>query len=537
MKPDPTPTPTQGHGGPDPTVIAAAVKAALADMPAEIQGLAAKIAVYEKDGILKSLAELTELKAKVEELASLEGKIPEDHAEKIEKMATQLDGVSAQLKSAGAAPGGAEAPKGLGETIFEAEDFQAMVGKSRKGSGVYKIKLSEHRAQALGSIREILAGVSAAPVLGATELGPLRWSTRQTEIVREAKESVAEFVPAIGVIPAPGFQVYEWPRETAESATGYMRTTLAVALDGDPVPVNVAEVNDANHFPVGSWVRFFDENKNLKGRLKIVSVDTVTSPNQLIFGTDLITWDQVVNTGVTSEQWLGTPEGEGKPYTYLAGDTTSVNSVTIAIMAAATRQQLLSPSGIMSWIEQELPSRTIDNIAQQLLYGLGTTGKALLGFWNVPGAQSYLWSEGEVGDNRLDAILRAALSVLGGTPTIVMSKRDFAKMRLQKDKNENYLLSNTIGKVSLEMVGGTWVLDGQYPIIESEAVIDADFLVCDFATASKIIDAEDESIEWGVINDDFSKNIRRALYERTIAHAVQRLKGFVIGKWDNTPTP
>jgi HK97 family phage major capsid protein len=189
----------------------------------------------------------------------------------------------------------------------------------------------------------------------------------------------------------------------------------------------------------------------------------------------------------------------------------------------------------MAWIEQELPSRTVDNIAQQLLYGAGTTGKSLQGFMTYTGAQTYLWSEGQVGDNRIDAILRAALKVIGGTPTIVMNKRDFALLRLQKDKNENYLLSATIGKVSLEMVGGTWVLDGQYPIIESEAVIDNDFLVCDFKTASKLIDAEDEALEWGVINDDFALNQRRARYERTLAHAVQRLKSFVVCQWDNAP--
>lgn len=527
----------EGNTGHDPGAIAAAVKAGLADIPDKIQGLAAKIAVYEDSGILESLAELTELKATIEGLSGLEAKIPGDQTAAIEKMQNQLDGVSAQLKSAAAAPGGAEPTKGLGETIFEDEGFQEMIGKSRKGSGVYKIELKDHRAQALGSIREMLAGVSAAPVLAAAELGPLRWSTRQTEIVREAKESVAEFVPEIGVIPAPGFQVYEWPKETEESATGYMRTTLAVALTGQSVaPVGVAEVNDASHFVVGSYVRFFGDTKNLLGRLKIASVDTVSSPNQLLFTGTPIDWDQPINTGVTSEQWLGTPEGESKPYTYLAGETTSVNAVTIAIMAAATRQQLLSPSGIMSWIEQELPSRTVDNIAQQLLYGAGVTGKSLQGFMTYTGAQSYLWSEGDVGDNRLDAVLIAALKVLGGTPTVVMNKRDFSILRRLKDTTENYLRSNTIGKVSLEMVGGSWVIDGQYPVVESEAVIDGDFLVCDFNTASKIIDAEDESLEWGVINDDFAKNQRRALYERTLSHAVQRLKSFVVCQWDNAPT-
>ena len=538
MKPDPTPTPTSGHGGPDPSVITAAVKAALAGIPEKIEGLSARIAVFEGEDITKALAELAKLQASVEGLSSLKDEIPEDKSEEIKSLAARLDGVSAQLLSGGAAPGSVETPVNLGETIFEDEGFQAMVGESRKGSGVYRIKLKDHKGvKALGDIPNILAGVSAAPVLAAAELGALRWSTRQTEIVQEPKESVAEFVPFIGVIPAPGFQVYEWPRETLDSATGYMRTTLAVALTGSSVTAtDTAEVNDASHFSPGTYVRFFDATHAKLGRLKLVSVDTASSPNKLVFGTDLIDWDQAINTNITSEQWLGTPEGEGKPYTLLSGETTSVNSVTMAIMAAVTRQQLLSPSGIMAWIQQELPSRTRDNIAQALLYGAGTTGKSLMGFWSVDGAQTSVWSDGEVGDNRIDAILRAVLKVLGGTPTIVMNKTDFSLLRLQKDKNENYLLANTIGRVSLEMVGDNWILDGKYPIIESEAVKDGDFLCCDFRMASKIIDAEDEAIEWGVINDDFAKNIRRALYELTLAHAVQRIKSFVLGEWDSEPS-
>ncbi len=526
----------KGHTGPDAT--AAAVATALKEFKGEIDGVAARVAVFEDGDVLQAVKELMELKDAIAGLSALEAKIPEDRSEEIEKLKAKLDGVQAQLLSGQAAPGGKEKPKTLGEVIFEDEGFQAMVSKETSATKAFKINLSEQRKAPTLSVPDILAGVSAAPVLGADDLGPLRWSTRQVEIVTEPKESVAAFVPAIGVIPAPGFQVYEWPEETLDSATGYLRTTLSVALTGSSVaPTDTAEVADASHFVIGTYVRFFDAARNLLGRLELVNVDTGTTPNQLIFDTNAIDWDQAVDTNVTSEHWLGTPESEGKPYTMLAGDTTSVNAVTIAIMAAATRQQLLSPSGIMSWIDQELPDRTIRNIAQQLLYGAGTTGKSLLGFWNVSGAQTYAWSEGEIGDNRIDAVLRAALLVLGGTPAIVMNKFELRTLRLLKDTNDGqYLHSQIIGKVSMEMVAGQWVLDGQYPIIVSEAVKDGDFLVCDFAMASKIIDAEDESLEWGVINDDFALNQRRARYERTLAHAVQRKKSFVLGEWDNAPS-
>jgi hypothetical protein len=526
----------EGNTDRDPGAVVAAVKSVIGNLPSEIDGLAARVKVFEDGDVMKTLGELLKLKGVVEGLQNLKDEIPADKSDEIASLAAKLEGVQAQLLSGAAAPGGAEPPKGLGETIFEDEGFQAMISDSRSGSGVYKIKLKEHRAKALGSVENILAGVSAAPILAAADLGALRWSTRQTEIVMEPKESVAEFVPAIGVIPAPGFQVYEWPKETLDSATGYMRTTLVNPIDGDPTPKTSCDVVDASHFVVGTYVRFFDASRNLLGRVKLVSLDDVSVPNTLTFATNALTWDQAADTNVTSEHWLGTPEGEQKPYTLLAGETTSVNAVTIAIMAAVTRQQLLSPSGVMAWIQQELPSRTRDNIAQQLLYGAGTTGKSLQGFMTYVGAQSYLWSDGEVGDNRIDAILRAVLQVLGGTPSIVMNKSDFSKLRLQKDTNENYLLSATIGRVSLEMVGDTWVLDGRYPIIESEAILDNDFLVCDFASASKIINAEDESLEWGVINDDFALNQRRARYELTLAHSIQRRKSFVVGQWDNAPT-
>jgi hypothetical protein len=528
----------KGHTGDDP--IAAAVAAGLKTIKGEIDGVAARVAVYEDKDILKSIAEIETLKAAVKGLEGIEAKIPEDREQELKDLAARLDGVQAQLLSPSAASG-EQKPKSLGETIFEDEGFQAMISKSSSNTKTHKINLSDQRGKSALSVPDILAGVSAAPVLGAADLGPLRWSTRQVEIVTEPKEDVAAFVPAIGVIPAPGFQVYEWPYETTDSATGYLRTTLSVALTGSSVaPTDTAEVADASHFVVGTLIRFFDPDRSLNGILELKGVDTGTTPNQLIFDTDAIDWDQDADTNITSEHWLGTPESEGKPYTLLAGDTTSVNAVTIAIMTAVTRQQLLSPSGIMAWINDELPDRTVRNIAQQLLYGAGTTGKSLLGFWSHPdaAARTYKWSEGEADDNRLDAVMRALLMVVGGAPSIVMNKTDLQTLRLLKDANDGqYLHSMILGKISLEKVSGQWVLDGEYPIIKSEAVKAGDFLICDFTSASKIIDAEDEALEFGVINDDFSLNQRRARYERTLAHAIQRTNSFVLGLWDSAPTP
>lgn len=519
--------------------VAAALKNGLPGIREELDGLAARVAVFEGEDILRTIKELTELKATVEGLQALKDQIPEDKSEELKSLAAKLDGVQAQILSGAAAPGGAQKPKSVGELVFEDEGFQAMISKSPSHTKAHKINLSEFRGKNALSVPDILAGVSAAPVLGDADLGALRWSTRQVEIVTEPKEDVAAFVPAIGVIPAPGFQVYEWPYETTDSATGYLRTTLSVALSGGSTPTDTAEVADASHFVPGTYVRFFDADRVLLGRLELVSVDTASTPNQLIFATGAINWDQDADTNITSEHWLGTPESEGKPYTLLAGDTTSVNAVTIAIMTAVTRQQLLSPSGIMAWINDELPDRTIRNIAQQLLYGAGTTGKSLLGFWSHPDAtaRTYKWSEGTIGDNRLDAVMRAVLMVVGGAPSIVMNKRDLQELRLLKDANDGqYLHSMILGKVSLEKVNGQWVLDGEYPIIKSEAVKDGDFLICDFASASKIIDAQDEALEFGVINDDFSLNQRRARYERTLAHAIQRTNSFVLGLWDDPPS-
>jgi hypothetical protein len=526
------------EGGTAQDAAAAAVAEGLKKIREEIGGVAARVAVFEDKEVLKTVQELLELKDAVEGLSALENKIPEDRSEEIDKLKAKLDGVQAQLLSGAAAPGGQQKPKSIGEVVFEDEGFQAMISKDRSATTAFKINLSKQRADGALSIPDILSGVSAAPVLGAADLAALRWSTRQTTVVTEPKESVAAFVPAIGTIPAPGFQVYEWQKETLDSATGYLRTTLVNPIDGDPTPKTSCDVADASHFVPGTYVRFFDASRNLLGRVELVSVDDVSTPNTLTFATDALDWDQAADTNVTSEYWLGTPESEGKPYTLLAGETDSVNAVTIAIMAAVTRQQLLSPSGIQAWIEQELPDRTIRNVAQQLLYGAGTTGKSLLGFWNYSGAQTYAWSEGEAGDNRIDAILRGALLVVGGSPSVVMNKRDLRILRLLKDTNDGqYLHSQILGKISMEMVGGQWVLDGQYPIILSDAVKDGDFLICDFATASKIIDANDESLEWGVINDDFALNQRRARYERTLAHAIQRRLSFVLGEWDNAPTP
>jgi hypothetical protein len=165
-------TPVSGHSGDDKTVLAAAVKSALSGIPEKIEGVQAQLNTLKDEDLARALADFAKLKGTVEGLQSLKDEIPADQSEKIASMAAQLDGISAQLQSGVAGPGGKEAPKSLGEVIHEAEGFQAMISDQPSPTRAYKISLSKYRSdESVMSIPDLLSGKSAAPVLTASAAG------------------------------------------------------------------------------------------------------------------------------------------------------------------------------------------------------------------------------------------------------------------------------------------------------------------------------------------------------------------------------
>jgi hypothetical protein len=476
--------------------------------------------------------DLEGLKADVAALAAKEAPEIPDHTEALAGIKSRLD----VLDNARNSPGGTMAKtKSLGQMIHDSEGFKAFMANPKMARG-YRFDVPSDVPSA-GSVAAILSGVKATapPVLGSDELGPLSWSYRRSDIVTIPKESVDAFVPLIPVVPVPGTEVYDYRKETETSATGFIRTQLKVAVNGDPTPVNTCTVDDSTHLLVGSYVRFFDDDGDLLGRHKIVTNTVATGV--LTFATDALDFDAAIGDNVTSEVWGATVESGDKPYGYLAAEQVSVNLKTIAELIATTTQRLNSAPGLDSWIRRVMPERWNRNVAYQLLYGNAAAAGApqLAGFASESGVQTYLWNSGTVGDTRADAVLRAANLVVGRNVQIVMNKRDLLSIRLAKNSSGDYIETPNFGRISLDMVGGNWVLDG-YVIIESDAVIDGDFFCIDFSRASEIPDQQSASLDFGLVGDQFIRNEITVRYEATIAHAILSTAAYVYGQWNSAPS-
>ncbi len=257
----------------------------------------------------------------------------------------------------------------------------------------------------------------------------------------------------------------------------------------------------------------------------------------LTFPTDALDFDASTGWDVTAEQWGATVESDAKPYGYLAAELVQVTLQTIAELIATTRQRLNSGPGLDAWIRRVMPERWRRNVAWHLLYGDATAAGApqLAGFASETGVQTYLWSSGQIGDTRADAVLRAANLVVGRNVTVVMNKRDLLSIRVAKNSSGDYIETPNFGRIALDMVGQNWVLDG-FTIIESDAVLDNDFFVIDFSRASELADQGTASLEFGLVNDQFIRNEVTVRYEATIAHAILSTQAYVYGTWDSAPS-
>jgi len=473
-----------------------------------------------------------QIKSIEEGLKRLEDAGPVDNTEVLDNFKQRMDLIEQVLQS----PGGAKAQRAqtVGQIIHSDKDFQQFL-KTKGSTFSHEIKgQSQSFKNGGGSIAKMLATQSGskATILGATELEDMSYDARRSAIVSDPEESVDGFIPMIPGVPMPGAETYRYRKETAKSLTGYVHTTLAVEIDGDPTAKTTCTFTSVDGFVAGTYVRFFAASGT--ERKQIVSINTSTKV--VTFDTDDLDFDAAVGIDITSEQFGATAESGTKPYGYLEMTQETVNLKTLAELIGVTQQRLNAAQTLDAWIRQKLPMRMRRNIAWHLLYGDDDNANELAGFSNDDDVQTYTWStDGVVGDNLIDAILAAKDLVVGENCTFVINKIDLRKMRKLKDSTGQYLMATDFGRIPFERVGSTWVLDG-YPIILSDAVIPGDFFVIDFAEASELLDQQSSELSFGWIDAQFAKNEITVRYEETLAHAILSTAAYVYGTWDAAPS-
>lgn len=204
---------------------------------------------------------------------------------------------------------------------------------------------------------------------------------------------------------------------------------------------------------------------------------------------------------------------------------------TLAHWEAAHRNVLADEPQLRSIIDNELLYGLRLQEDAQILTGDGV-GENLTGILATSGIQTYNWSAGVVGDNKADAIRRAAtLSFLAYyEPTgVVLHPNDWEDIELSKDDNGQYLVA-----VSVAMGGEPKLW--RIPVVDTPAMTEGQALVGAFGTGAQLYDREQASIRISEQHADFFvRNAIVVLAEQRLALAVKRPEAFVKVTFNNAP--
>jgi HK97 family phage major capsid protein len=204
---------------------------------------------------------------------------------------------------------------------------------------------------------------------------------------------------------------------------------------------------------------------------------------------------------------------------------------TLAHWEAAHRNVLADEPQLRSIIDNELLYGLRLQEDAQILTGDGV-GENLTGILATSGIQTYNWSAGVVGDNKADAIRRAAtLSFLAYyEPTgVVLHPNDWEDIELSKDDNGQYLVA-----VSVAMGGEPKLW--RIPVVDTPAMTEGQALVGAFGTGAQLYDREQASIRISEQHADFFvRNAIVVLAEQRLALAVKRPEAFVKVTFNSAP--
>lgn len=223
-------------------------------------------------------------------------------------------------------------------------------------------------------------------------------------------------------------------------------------------------------------------------------------------------------------------EGLAKPYSELKFELQNATVRTIAHLFKGSRQILDDAEALQSYIDGRARYGLLLAEEAQLLYGNGT-GNNLLGI--VPQAQLYAAPEGIKleAEQRIDrirlALLQAMLAEFPSTG-IVLNPIDWAAIELLKDGEGRYI----IGKPQEGTSPRLWNL----PVVETQAIVQNEFLTGAFSLAAQIYDRLAIEVLVSTENDkDFENNMVSIRAEERLAFALYRPEAFVTGKLVDVP--
>lgn len=233
--------------------------------------------------------------------------------------------------------------------------------------------------------------------------------------------------------------------------------------------------------------------------------------------------EYVKETGFTNNA-APVAENTGKPYSEINFGLVQAGVRTIAHLFKASRQILDDAKQLQSFINARAEYGLMIKEELQLLYG-NNTGANLHGI--IPQASAYVKPTGAavVDEQHIDrirlALLQAALAEYAADG-IVLNPIDWAVIEMLKDSNKNYL----IGKPQGQTAPTLW----NRPVVETQSIVQNEFLVGAFKMGAQIYDRMDIEVLISTENDkDFENNMVTIRAEERLALAVYRPEAFVTG--------
>jgi len=224
-------------------------------------------------------------------------------------------------------------------------------------------------------------------------------------------------------------------------------------------------------------------------------------------------------------------EGEVKGISQLDFELKTEAVKTIAHYINTSRQVLDDVNMLQGYIDTRLTYGLALEEDNQLLYGDGISPN-LQGILTHGDIQTHLWSAGEVGDTKLDAIRRAmTLARLAEYPVngIVIHPNDWEDIEMLKTDDGLYIFWQIQGSNGTTQV---W----QVPVIETTAIAEGQVLLGAFEMGAMLWDREQAGIRIAEQhNDHFTKNLITILAEQRLALTIFRPEAFVEVTFDNEP--
>lgn len=239
--------------------------------------------------------------------------------------------------------------------------------------------------------------------------------------------------------------------------------------------------------------------------------------------TDASSIEYVVETGFTNNAGMQV-EGAAKGKSDITFNLKSAQVRTIAHYFKASRQLLDDAKGLASYIDGRAQYGLRFKEEQQFLSGDGA-GANILGI--MPQASAFVANPNVTvtAGTALDRMRLAVLQVvLAEYPSsaFILNPIDWASIELTKDLEGRYIIASAVNGTNPRMWG--------LPVVETQAMVQNNFLTGAFNLAAQIFDRMDVEVLLSTENeDDFIKNMCTIRAEERTLLAVYRPEAFVTG--------